>query len=365
MQIPRSLPWRPPATTKRSAEQVRPIFWSNRPRAYVTRTADWDSYPSGRWGNAKSPAYGTLSDYQFMRRHTGSEKRAEKAKAAWGTSLSSLQDVIAVFVKYTSGACGVACLPPAVRTGIAASSAMLLCLLHTGGGGVDVLPWSEMDSLQLETGHIKDQLIALNRAGYLTINSQPRVNGAPSTDPNVGWGGPNGCAHCLCCPTATACYVAGEVSLPTQWFSTESSSCDLRRYVYQKAYVEFFTSPANFKALEARLKAAPAITYMAVDAKQHMVSNVGPTDVNAVTWGVFPGKEVIQPTVVDPQSFMVWKVGTPNSCFAGWAMLSTCCPSGSPLGAWQQWPVWSPYCMPWAVSRWAMAEHHGSTTVGP
>ena len=78
--------------------------------------------------------------------------------------------------------------------------------------------------------------------------------------------------------------------------------------MYQKAYVEFFTSPASFKALEARLKAAPAITYMAVDAKQHLVSNVGPNDVNAVTWGVFPGKEVIQPTVVDPQSFMVWKV---------------------------------------------------------
>ena len=37
-------------------------------------------------------------------------------------------------------------------------------------------------------------------------------------------------------------------------------------------------------------------------------SNVGQTDVNAVTWGVFPGKEVVQPTVVDPQSFSVWKV---------------------------------------------------------
>lgn len=59
---------------------------------------------------------------------------------------------------------------------------------------MDVLPWSEMDSLQLETGHIKDQLVALNRRGFLTINSQPRVNGVSSSDPNVGWGGPNGCA---------------------------------------------------------------------------------------------------------------------------------------------------------------------------
>ena len=81
-----------------------------------------------------------------------------------------------------------------------------------------------------------------------------------------------------------------------------------RRYVYQKAYVEFFTSPENFRALEPKLKAAPSITYMAVNAKGDMISNLGPTDVNAVTWGVFPAKEIIQPTVVDPQSFAVWKV---------------------------------------------------------
>ena len=37
-------------------------------------------------------------------------------------------------------------------------------------------------------------------------------------------------------------------------------------------------------------------------------SNVGHSSVNAVTWGVFPGKEVVQPTVVDPHSFSVWKV---------------------------------------------------------
>ena len=54
---------------------------------------------------------GTLSDYQFMRRHTGSTKRAEKAKEAWGASLSSLQDVYNVFTKYTSGANSLPPLP--------------------------------------------------------------------------------------------------------------------------------------------------------------------------------------------------------------------------------------------------------------
>ncbi len=57
-----------------------------------------------------------------------------------------------------------------------------------------MLPWSEMDSLQHETGAIQERLVALNHGGLLTINSQPAVNGAQSTDPHVGWGGPNGCA---------------------------------------------------------------------------------------------------------------------------------------------------------------------------
>jgi methylenetetrahydrofolate reductase (NADPH) len=35
---------------------------------------------------------------------------------------------------------------------------------------------------------------------------------------------------------------------------------------------------------------------------------------NAVTWGVFPGKEIVQPTVVDPISFVSWKVWK-NLCF--------------------------------------------------
>ena len=29
--------------------------------------------------------------------------------------------------------------------------------------------------------------------------------------------------------------------------------------------------------------------------------------VNAVTWGVFPEKEIVQPTIVDASSFRVWK----------------------------------------------------------
>ena len=61
-----------------------------------------------------------------------------------------------------------------------------------GAGKVDVLPWSESMGMMTETRQIQAQLLQLNQAGFLTINSQPRINSAPSSDPSVGWGGPNG-----------------------------------------------------------------------------------------------------------------------------------------------------------------------------
>ncbi len=85
-------------------------------------------------------------------------------------------------------------------------------------------------------------------------------------------------------------------------------------YIYQKAYVEFFCSSENLHALIGKVKENPSLTYIAVNAKGETQSNIGPTNVNAVTWGVFPGKEVIQPTVVDPVSFIVWK----DEAFQAW-----------------------------------------------
>ena len=43
------------------------------------------------------------------------------------------------------------------------------------------------NALQLETLPIKESLKKMNRYGFLTINSQPRVNGEKSTHPAVGW----------------------------------------------------------------------------------------------------------------------------------------------------------------------------------
>lgn len=35
---------------------------------------------------------------------------------------------------------------------------------------------------------MKEELLRVNRLGILTINSQPNINGKPSSDPVVGWG---------------------------------------------------------------------------------------------------------------------------------------------------------------------------------
>ena len=137
-------------------------------------------------------------------------------------------------------------------------------------GAIDRLPWSETPGLDSETKLIDAKLVALNEKGVFTVNSQPAVNAVDSADPAVGWGGPGG-------------------------------------YIYQKGYLEFFASPEAVARIVEACKAKPSITYQALNLAGDSKTNCGDGSVNAVTWGVFPGKEVIQPTVVDSESFRVWK----------------------------------------------------------
>jgi len=248
-KVTRPLPWRPPTNTRRTKEDVRPIFWANRPRSYISRTTSWDQFPRGRWGDASSPAYGSLTDHQFLRKKT----RSKKMQKEWVVPLTTTEDVHEVFAKYCAGE-------------------------------LNTHPWSELEGLQPESVQINDKLVALNKQGFLTINSQPSVNGEKSDSSSVGWGGPGG-------------------------------------YVYQKAYVEFFCSPEKLKTLVENVASNSALTYIAVNSKGETQSNIGPLNVNAVTWGVFPGKEVIQPTVVDPVSFMVWKDEAFQTWDEEWASL--------------------------------------------
>eukprot|EP00761_Pharyngomonas_kirbyi_P009770 gb/GECH01009788.1/.p1 GENE.gb/GECH01009788.1/~~gb/GECH01009788.1/.p1 ORF type:complete len:593 (+),score=137.16 gb/GECH01009788.1/:1-1779(+) len=245
--IYKSLPWKTTPHVRRTQEDVRPIFWSNRPKSYMARTMTWDDFPNGRWGDSASPAFGELSDYHLFTLHypKGDNKKR------WGRELHSLADVYRVFEKFCQGE-------------------------------VKALPWYEKP-LESETKMIDDAILKLNQNGFLTINSQPRVNGAPSNDPIVGWGGPGG-------------------------------------YVYQKAYIEMFVSPERLRLLLQHLQGKATMTYHAVNIKgDSYTNNRYPTE--AVTWGVFPGKEIIQPTVVDSESFLVWKDEAFTLWNTAWASL--------------------------------------------
>eukprot|EP01062_Namystynia_karyoxenos_P064876 TRINITY_DN5802_c1_g1_i2.p1 TRINITY_DN5802_c1_g1~~TRINITY_DN5802_c1_g1_i2.p1 ORF type:complete len:683 (+),score=211.03 TRINITY_DN5802_c1_g1_i2:132-2180(+) len=242
-QTQRGLPWRQSANNARMTEDVRPAFWANRPKSYIARTSDWDDFPNGRWGDSRSPAFGDL-DYSG----TVSENAREwlNAKASpWP------RDVTGPLLAGTFVAQLYDETPtlPWFETGLSSES--------TRGGGDSIL------TLLLDP---------MNRHGLLTINSQPPVNAEPSHDRTVGWGPPNG-------------------------------------YVFQKEYVEFFCAPELAKVVLAVIGDSQKykhLTWFATNRSGSECSFSG-AGTNAVTWGVFPGKEIVQPTVVDPESFRVWR----------------------------------------------------------
>jgi methylenetetrahydrofolate reductase (NADPH) len=229
-------------------EEVRPINWANRPKSYIKRTVGWDEFPNGRWGDNRSPAYGELSDSHFFRPVEG---KKEDLLAMWGEAPVMPRDVYEIFALYILGK-------------------------------IPIIPWCE-SSLQSETISISNPLAEINRAGFLTINSQPAVNGEKSDHPVFGWGGPCG-------------------------------------RVYQKAYVEFFCSPLHVEAIVKVLNQHSNYNFYAIDSHGTEYSS-GYKTVTALTWGVFPNKEILQPTVFDHESFVVWSKEAFQLWIECWASL--------------------------------------------
>ncbi|KAG7288890.1 hypothetical protein NEMBOFW57_005250 [Staphylotrichum longicolle] len=211
------------------------------------REATWDDFPNGRWGDARSPAYGQIDGYGVSLHVT-----VTQARQLWGTPRST-EDVNAIFIRHLRGE-------------------------------LATIPWSE-ESFSPETEKIRDQLIGLNSKGWWTLASQPAVNGLRSSDPTFGWGPQNG-------------------------------------FVFQKAFVECFIPSADWKVLEARLKKPEmkdVVCFYATNARGDFVSSdtelsaaggAAPGEreasTNAVTWGVFPGKEIVTPTIIEEVSFRAW-----------------------------------------------------------
>ncbi|KAJ2356821.1 methylenetetrahydrofolate reductase 1 [Coemansia erecta] len=193
----------------------------------------WDDFPNGRWGDARSPAFGGADAYGSMLKFD-----AQGASRVWGRP-RVLDDVSALFVRYVTGA-------------------------------IPSLPWSD-EPLLAETGRIGEELARVNQLGYWTLASQPALDGVGSADATHGWGPRGG-------------------------------------YVYQKAFVECFVAGERFPAFLSRLQSAPArVTYYAANRQGDFLTNAHAGEGTVLTWGVFPGRAVVQPTLIDKMSFLAWR----------------------------------------------------------
>ncbi|OJD28470.1 methylenetetrahydrofolate reductase [Blastomyces percursus] len=229
--LQKPLPWRQSLGLGRREEDVRPIFWRHRHQSYVARTQTWDEYPNGRWTDSRSPAFGELDTYGIGLKGTN-----EQNIKLWGEP-KSIKELSEIFIRFLDGS-------------------------------LDRLPWSE-GAVTEETEIIKSDLLDLNRKGFLTINSQPAIDGMSSSHPIYGWGPKNG-------------------------------------YVYQKAYLELLISPTMIDDVTNRIEQNSDLTYYCVNKKGELKTNTTDSP-NAVTWGIFASKEIIQPTIVETISFLAWK----------------------------------------------------------
>ena len=160
---------------------------------------------------------------------------------------------------------------------------------------LECVPWSDENdvssggegALRDETATIRKELLALIEGKqYWTLASQPAANGVRSDDPRFGWGPAGG-------------------------------------WVYQKPFVEMFVSRAAWEEeLKPLLSKYPEeeISWFKTDVEGEFESSAsapsidktsskqtpGTSGVNAVTWGVFRGREIVTPTIIEPDSFRAW-----------------------------------------------------------
>ncbi|KAK4949182.1 methylenetetrahydrofolate reductase 1 [Elasticomyces elasticus] len=118
------------------------------------REATWDDFPNGRWGDARSPAYGEIDGYGVSL-HVS----IPYALKLWDHP-STKDDISSIFRRHLLGE-------------------------------LEAIPWSE-EGLSRETETIREQLLGLIGKGWWTVASQPAVAGVRSDDEVFGWGPRNG-----------------------------------------------------------------------------------------------------------------------------------------------------------------------------
>lgn len=271
------------------------------------REATWDDFPNGRWGPSHSPAFGEIDGY-------GPSLKVGPitARKLWGHP-TQRSDVTKIFKQHVLGQL------PAVPWSDEVDANIDLVVTGSENTTSTAIP----GALRAETETIRSEILRLiQEKGYWTLASQPAVDGVRSDHPIFGWG-PRG-----------------------------------EGFVFQKAFVEFFCPKSDWPHLKRKLRDASTVefSWLKTDARGRFESSdlddgnadagtlrdsiedlststlsltskpmPGVSGVNAVTWGVFRGKEIISPTIIEAESFRAWG----EEAFNIWEEWRRCFPRGS------------------------------------
>ena len=260
----------------------------------VGRAATWDDYPNGRFGDARSPAFGEIDGY-------GPSPRVRPATAAaqWGAP-AARADVGALFARHLRGE-------------------------------LAQLPWSE-GALSDETRAIEPWLVRMVEKGWWSVASQPAVDGARSDDRVFGWGPPGGFVF--------------QKPFVEFWIP----GADWRERLRPRLEKEADAGRASWYATPNPLPPSPAASTddgpagaappdgpptseVAPDATKAVADALfdadaasrAPDAAHSVTWGAFPGKEIATPTIIEAMSFRAWA----DEAFDVWRQWARCYPPGS------------------------------------
>ncbi|KAL9933157.1 hypothetical protein V8E36_007875 [Tilletia maclaganii] len=254
-------------------------------------SASWDEFPNGRYGDSRSPAYGEMDGYGVSLKVPPAE-----ATKLWG-SPTTHADISAVFAQYLLGKTPAIpwCDLPLFNETMAIRNYLLALNLSSPKGNerdqtLQILEQSSSEEERLLAQRIKARSDVVCK-GWWTVGSQPAVAGVSSADDTYGFGPPDG-------------------------------------YVYQKAFVEFFVEERCKKWLLEKIEKEGhgQVTFFAAKADGEVETNVEPGGVNAVTWAVFPGKEIVQSTIIEEESFKAWR----DEAFAIWGEWACLYPPKSP-----------------------------------
>ncbi|MCJ1314604.1 hypothetical protein MMC25_008286 [Agyrium rufum] len=277
-----------------------------------SREATWDDYPNGRFGDARSPAYGEIDGYGSSSLHLPPASAREK----WGHPIKRA-DISTLFARHVKG-------------------------------DLDILPWSEA-GLNEETKTITKELLALiEEKGWWTVASQPAVDGLSSSDKIFGWGPKGGRVfqkpfveffmeeqewedvlrpHLLakerrdkvswyatgadpvgyeCSAMAKGEIEAAEIAEAAQ--SRVANGHGVRNNSSQ-ASLPLNSSPPPLNSSSSSFSFSNAAKTHQQDhhhQNHHHQQQQSDPEVNAVTWGAFPGKEIVTPTIIEEVSFRAW-----------------------------------------------------------